>query len=326
MRRKQAKDRELLGDTSSRDVSLGRAVRMATNKLALSVTFLLAFTVAVFVAGVWQIATPLLLASALGAAVLVQIVNPGFWRRLRELRVDPAPVLPDPDEAHDPSVAGLVQRLRRARHTRARAASRSPYGVRHALARSQAAVSELERRAIVLIARAEYVSTFLAELSDAGAPLESEIVRLRSAEQGAPCVEASAAYRQASRWSIHRRDAVRRLEAKRATLVGALEHVVTMLETMPAKVTDLEMRRMDDCDQLLGLDVVEAEQRLAQLDAPLPEVADGPTAAATDGAKTPAAAGAEDPEQATPRFLCDGAGQLQGPWPFGVPNEAEGRV
>jgi hypothetical protein len=173
--------------------------------------------------------------------------------------------LPDPLELRDPSVGALVQRIQRARQARLAVAERSPYGEHHALAGTDAAISELERRAIVAAARAEFVSSFLAETSDSSP--DSEAARLRSAQQGAPGVDAEIAYDRAASWSTDHADAIRRLEARRAALLGSLEHLAAIVEALPAKATDVELRRLGEGDRLIDTETTQVEAELSQLDA-----------------------------------------------------------
>lgn len=268
MRPNERRNRELMGDTSSRALSWTHAAAAATNKPALGATMLVVLTAVIFIAGVWQVPAALLLVPALLAIVIPQLSSPGFWKRLRANRTDTAPTLPDPLEFRDPMVGALVQRVGRAREVRARVTARSPYGPHHGLAGSQNAVAEIERRAIVVAARAEHVSVFLSELSEASISADSDVIRMRSAEQAAGSDEASTAYRRAAAWSLDRRETVRRLEVRRAELIGSLEHLAALLETLPAKVTDLELRRIDEGDRLIGADISDAETALAELDAP----------------------------------------------------------
>ncbi len=262
----ERKNRELIGDTSSRTVSWVRAAGMAADPVLLGGALLVAMTLILTVAPLWHVpASTLLLAASLIVACS-QLARPAYWKKLRAIREDSTPRLPDALEFRDPSVCALVQRIDRARQARLRAAERSPYGDHHALSGAEAAIGDLERRAIVLAARAEFVSGFLAEAADATACPESDAARLRCAQQGAPCEEAGIAYDRAARWSLERAEAVHRLEARRAALMGGLEHLAAILDAVPAKATDVELRRLEDGDRLIGCGTTEAETELAQLD------------------------------------------------------------
>jgi len=238
MRRKH-KDRELLGDTSGRDLSWSQAVGMALNRPGLGVMLMVAVTAALVLAGMWNLPTALLLVAALVAAVGLQLASPGFWARLRAIRASPAPVLPETLEFRDQSVAELIGRLRRARQARERAIARSPYPRGRGLGACHWSVAALERQAIVAAARADYVRIALEELPEGG-------------------------------WSAHGegREAVRRLEARGAALMATLEHLAAVLEGLPARLANLELLRIEEGDRLLGSDPAEAERELAQLDAP----------------------------------------------------------
>ncbi len=266
MNRNERKNRELIGDTSTRAVSWTRAAGMAVDPVLFGGALLVAMTLILTVAPLSHVPAAVLLLAASVVVLCSQAARPAYWKKLRAIREDSTPRLPDPLEFRDPSVCALVQRLDRARQARQRAAEHSPYGAHHALSGSGAAVGELERRAIVVAARAELVSGFLAEAADAPACPESDAARLRSAQQAAPCAQAGTAYERAASWSIERADAIHRLEARRATLIGTLEHLAAILDAIPAKATDLELRRLEEGDQLLGVDVTQAETELSQLD------------------------------------------------------------
>jgi hypothetical protein len=238
MRLKQ-RERELMGDTSCRDISWSQAVGMAMNRPGLGVMLMIAVTAALVLAGMWNLSTALLLVAALLVAIGLQFLSPRFWRRLRAIRANPAPVLPEALEFRDPGVVELIARLRRARHARDRAIAQSPHERWQVLGPCHASLAELERQAIVVAARAEYARTSLDELPEGG-------------------------------WSSHGegREAVRRLEASAAALMARLEHLAVVLEAVPAKLANVELLRLEESDRLIGSDTTEAEKELAQLDAP----------------------------------------------------------
>lgn len=266
MNRNERKNRELIGDTSSRTVSWLCAAAMAADPVLVGGALLVAMTVILTIAPLWHVPPGTLLLSALVIVICSQLARPAYWKKLRALRQDSTPRLPDPLEFRDPSVCALVQRIERARQARLNTAQHSPYGAHHALCASDAAIGELERRAIVVAARAEFVSGFLAEASDATVGADGEAARLRSAEEGAPCFEAEAAYDRAAAWSLDRAQAIRRLEGRRAALMGTLEHLAAILDAIPAKATDVELRRLEEGDRLIDTDTTQAEAELFQLD------------------------------------------------------------
>jgi len=212
---------------------------MAMNRPGLGVMLMVAVTSALVLGGMWNRPTALLLLAALVAGVCVQLASPRFWARLRAIRASPAPVLPEALEFRDPSVAELVGRLRRARQARQRAIARSPYQRGQELGACHWPVAELERHAIVVAARAEYVRIALDELPGGG-------------------------------WSAYGegREAVRQLEERSAALMAALEHLTAVLEGLPAKLANAELLRIAEGDRLLGADPAEAEKELAQLTMP----------------------------------------------------------
>lgn len=235
MGRNERKRRELIGDASCLQVSWLRAAGMATDTMVLGGALLVALVVILSVATVWHVSEGMLLLSTSAIVVLSQLARPAYWRRVRDIHADRTPVLPDPLEVRDPMVGALVQRLGRARQIRQRTTAQSPYGAHHALSASAVDISELERRAVVIAARAELVSSFVAEASDS----------CLSTESG---------------------EAIARLEERRAALVETLEHLTGVLEAIPAKAMDVELRRLDEGDQLIGADTAESELALSHLD------------------------------------------------------------
>ena len=235
MGRNERKRRELIGDASCLQVSWLRAAGMATDTIVLGGALLVALVVILSVATVWHVSEGMLLLSTSAIVVFSQLARPAYWKRVREIHAERTPVLPDALEVRDPMVGALVQRLGRARQIRQRATAQSPYGAHHALSASAGDISELERRAVVIAARAELVSSFVAEASDS----------CLSTESG---------------------EAIARLEERRAALVETLEHLTGVLEAIPAKAMDVELRRLDEGDQLIGADSAEAELALSHLD------------------------------------------------------------
>jgi len=235
MGRNERKRRELIGDASCLQVSWLRAAGMAADTIGVGAALLVALVVVLSVAAVWRVSDSVLLLSTVFIVLCSQLARPGYWKKLRQIHADRTPVLPDAVELRDPTVGALVQRLGRARQVRQRATAHSPYGRHHALSGSQAAIGELERRAVVIAARAELVSGFVAEASDS-------------------CLSAESA------------EALARLQDRRAALIETLEHLTGVLETVPPKAMDVELRRLEEGDQLIGADTTEAEQALSHLD------------------------------------------------------------
>lgn len=266
MRRNQ-RDRELMGDTSCRDVSAARAVGRAVNWGMFGVILLVAFIVALWTTGIPGASLPLFVFGTLIAFLFAAVADPGFWRKLRRFRSDTAPVLPDALSFRDPLVSGLMIRLVRARQARTKAIAESPFGGHHTLVSSQDTVAEVERRALVAMSRAEYARNLLANLPD-DLSSNCEVARLREAERTASSGHAGAEYGKAAGWSADGQAAVRRVDRRGAVFIAQGEYLVTILESLPAKMADAELLRIDEADGMIGTDMSEAEDELAELDAP----------------------------------------------------------
>lgn len=259
--RRTRRNRELMGDGSCRDMSPARALASATNWFVVGVILSVGVAAMLFATGLAWAWAPWFVLGAIVASMFTAVANPLEFR--------------------DPVVSGMVIRLTRARQARAKAIADSPFGRHHALATSQHAVADVERRALVAIARAEYARSFLAD-SPEGVSSDGDVSRLRGAEQSAPCAGAVQAYRQAARWSAERRAAVRRIEARSAVLIARLEHLLAILESLPTKLVEAELLRIEDADRIIGADIAAAEDELAGLGAPAglplePRPSDEPT-------------------------------------------------
>jgi hypothetical protein len=112
---------------------------------------------------------------------------------------------------------------------------------------SVSGASDLERNAVVLIARLEYVSRFLSTVSLSS--LGNELDRLRSHERNALKAGARTAYQRAATRCATHIGALRTLEAERERLVGSLEHLVGTLEATPAELMRVELLRLEARDR-----------------------------------------------------------------------------
>jgi hypothetical protein len=120
--------------------------------------------------------------------------------------------LPDPIEFSDGCVRDIMRRLTDARRAIADVIERGPHGPGFDLAAHVAHVPELERGIVVTGQRAEYVARFLADIPDAD-----------------------------------HREAVTTLKADYETLLAAAKDGLVALESLPARMTLLQLRRMQAC-------------------------------------------------------------------------------
>jgi hypothetical protein len=148
----------------------------------------------------------------------------------------------------------LVGRLAETRSRLAEARTRSPFGGLHAVF-ERGGEGELERRGLVLAARVEHVHRLLSDATVAS--LDSEVERLRGVRTSTSIVDAVEAYGRAEAIAVAHRDVVRGLERRRAQLVAALEQVVGLAEALPTKLMELDLARIEACDEALGTSVVE---------------------------------------------------------------------
>ena len=250
MLEQQLAGKEVVGDLSRWELPLWRAALSSVGKAGLlaaagfaTTLFVVVALLSSSIAGVWLFPLAMLAVAAGNAS------SKAYWGRVRAMRAENALDLPDPAFVSDKAAEGLVRRLWETRAKLYRAERRSPFATTRASSNRGHASRELERRALPLIARVEHIHLLLSDV--AVDRLGAEVERLRAAAAaGAPAVAAiGAAYRKAATVAANHREVIRRLELRRAHLLAQLEYLVGSAEALPAKITDLDLARVDACDQ-----------------------------------------------------------------------------
>jgi hypothetical protein len=161
--------------------------------------------------------------------------------------------LPDPELFSDLGAQSAMRRLIGAREALRHAMRDSPRGSAFDLSAIRTSAPGLERRIEVLLARTEYLGSFLK-----GGPRQDTVVdklqtssgidRLRAREHAALSEGARAAYRESiSEYESHLQT-VAALEAEREELLATVEYLLTVIESLPARVTHLQHLRLACCD------------------------------------------------------------------------------
>jgi hypothetical protein len=239
---RQKMKRDLVGDTTAREPGPLVATGIAAKSALLSRATLVAIAFSVVAAILWQFAGVFWLVPAVFAVLfgckLVQLAPWNEARRRRELPL----LLPEPVAFSDGAAQSIVTRLSQARRGLQLAIAESPRGPGFDLGSALRGVRDLERRALVLLARVEYVSRFLATTSPS--QLEAELARLESGVRKARTPDARNIYEEAAARCGAHIEAIHALETEREQLLGKLDYTVGTLEALPAKVTRIQLARI----------------------------------------------------------------------------------
>ena len=160
----------------------------------------------------------------------------------------------------DAAAQTAVRRMTQARENLERAIADSPRGDAFELASVVKGASQLERRVLVLAARAEYLGSFLASVS---APeLRNELERVRARERGALAADARQTYSRVVRRTEGHIQSLAALEAEKDRVAAKLDYMVGTLEALPAKVTRVQFLRLGYVDADLSAEAVEDATRV----------------------------------------------------------------
>lgn len=247
-------DKEVVGDLSRWEPSFWTTVGSAVNKTGAALALGAAALLFLVVAMVWHSPAGFFFFPAAVVGIgICHAARPAFWARLKVARATCMLELPDPRLLNDDAAQRALRRLHEARAQRLRAQTRSPFGGGHALSRSEAAVRELDRRALILIARVEHIGRLLSDAE--GERLDVKIERLRAARGAAWTPETEHAYERAATVAAAHKEMTLRLEGRRRHTVAELEHLVGVIEALPAKLTELDLARVEACEEGTLVDV-----------------------------------------------------------------------
>jgi DNA repair exonuclease SbcCD ATPase subunit len=173
----------------------------------------------------------------------------------------PEPDLPEPSRVADPDIRSLVVDLLRARAERAQVIGDTPDSVRTHLGSALASVSDLERNAAALIARAEDLQKWLA--TQDRSTVDADLARLADLAARTRDASARSEYEQAIE---ARRDQLRALEdvvSARDRILANLSRIAATLGSLPPRL--VHMRALDaEALDTVGTDVSRDLQGLNQ--------------------------------------------------------------
>ena len=250
--------KDLVGDTSAHDAGTLTTIGRAAKAALLSRASLVATAIALVLALSWGLAAFLAVPAVfmVGLAGRLLSLRTRATRRRQEKPIS----LPDPLIFCDAAAQTAVRRTVQARENLERALADSPRGEAFELASVVKGASQLERRVLVLAARAEYLGSFLSSVS---APeLRNELERVRGRERGALAADARQTYSRVVRRTEGHIQALAALEAEKDRVAAKLDYVVGTLEALPAKVTRVQFLRLGYVDADLSPEAIEDATRV----------------------------------------------------------------
>ena len=234
--------RDLVGDTSARELRGVRIIVVAAKKAALSKLGWAAVALAIVLVLSWGMAGLLLIPAAFATSFVVALMAAAAaisgrhqWRQ-RPIE------LPDPLLFSDIAVQSIVRRLHAARARIASAVHEGPRGLQFDLAAVQRSTPAIERRIIVLAARAEYLGCFLATVSVPEITAALNEATTHAAKVVNP--QSALAHRRVVEGNEDHLKTVRQLETEKEQLLATMEYLLGTLEALPAKLTRVQALRL----------------------------------------------------------------------------------
>lgn len=250
--------RDLVGDTSAHEAGPVTAIVRAAKAALLSRASLVATAIALVLALSWGLAAFLTVPAVFLVGLAGRLL--ALRTRARRGRSERPISLPDPLIFSDASAQTAVRRMAQARENLERAIADSPRGDAFELPSVMKGAAQLERRVLVLAARAEYLGGFLAGVS---APeLRSELERVRGRERSALAADARQTYSRVVRRTESHIQALVALEAEKERLAAKLDYMVGTLEALPAKITRVQFLRLGYADAEVTREAVDDAARL----------------------------------------------------------------
>lgn len=232
--------RDFGGDLSRRE----RRSRIATN-LALKETATSPIVIAVALVSL-ALAGPLHLSALLLVPTFAVALTFRLKRRskriarLAEAHEDAETIsIPEVVWYSDPGAKEAIRRLAEAHQRFADAVSDSPRHPEGILGPQLRGVSDIERRIVVLAARVEFLGLALQRVSIND--IETAVERSQAQESAAPNDEARATRRIVAAQREGQLADARAIEAKRQELLISLDHLLSILETLPLKLARLQL-------------------------------------------------------------------------------------
>jgi hypothetical protein len=239
--------RDFVGDLTPREGRTRRATSLAAKHAAGSPVTLVTIGAASLVALACQLVAPLVAVPVIfGVLFLARLRNGRTWT-VAETNARTSPIeLPDLIWYADVGAQAAIRRLGQARRTLANAVAHSPQDPEHEVLARLRSVADIERRIVLLAARVEYLGRFLSEISVP--EIEADTQRIRAREANATTAEARSRYHL----GVAQREAqikdARALEARRDQLLATIDYLLVSLETLPLKLTRLQLLRVEASD------------------------------------------------------------------------------
>ncbi|HEY7374827.1 MAG TPA: hypothetical protein VIF57_21865 [Polyangia bacterium] len=243
--------RDLVGDTSVHESGTLRIVGSSLQVALVSGFTWAAGLVAALSMTCWGVGAWVILPVLVFATFVIALLVNGARVAIERERCGEPIALPDPEWFSDSAVENLARRLTGARARLERAMRESPRGPAFDVTPVRQGAAEIERRVIVLAARAEYVASFLSSTSvaEVNAALERARARARaSAGDGDGDGRAQMYAGLIATYEGHLRS-LRTLEAEKEKLLAAGEQLVGTLEGFPADLTRLQCLRLEAVDE-----------------------------------------------------------------------------
>jgi hypothetical protein len=239
-------ERDLIGDTSKHDRGTSLWLASAASGAACSRFALVCGALAVVLAvatgtGAILWAIPALLIVLFGVKLLDGRARQAAMRRARALPIR----LPEPTEFSDDAVKNVILRLTYARQVIGHVLDTGPHGPGFDLTSAVAPVCQLERDAVVLSQRAEYVARFLADhpVSDLAAEDRRHTEKLEREQD-----ESRAALLR--RIGVHLKErlaSTTSLQREYERLLASAKDAVASLESLAPRMMLLQLRRLEAC-------------------------------------------------------------------------------
>jgi hypothetical protein len=189
--------------------------------------------------------------AAYAALVAWDVANPDFWKKAMGGKSGPESArLPDPAKIPDQELADAVRGILAARAEIAKTLKDTPAEVKDHLAEAIGQIAELERHAIVLVARGGDLTKYLNSVDRS--KILAEQVALGQKVRSTADAQAAAQYQTARQARDEQLKAIEDIGGARERIGANLATIVATLEALPAKI--MRMRALDAqaADELSG--------------------------------------------------------------------------
>ncbi len=251
MKRSGWLERDLIGDTSAHECAtrlwLATAAKAAVRDRRVGVlSVLIAAGGLIAGSSAWLAAIPVAYAVRFLFGLLHGRTRLDAVRAARTLPID----LPASLSFSDEGAKRLIERLERARWATASAAGAGPACNAFALSGLLEEIPGLERAAVVLAARVEYLGRFLD--STTLTVLRNEVARLEQEREKEGDEAARTGLQRLITRCREQVDTLQALIARKTTALRTADEILRTLEQIPARIVSLQLARFDACDVRLA--------------------------------------------------------------------------